>query len=100
MPFMDDFAMFGETYVATLQLADDTFGLLAYLGLKFHPTKENFLPILVGDHLGMTLDFEKGEFRSPTAKLKRIVVLAKMLLCKATSHKQWVSVKTFTCLAG
>ena len=47
----------------------------------------------------MTLDFQKGEFRVPTAKLKSIVVLAKTLLCRAASHKRWVSVKTLACLA-
>jgi hypothetical protein len=47
----------------------------------------------------MILDSEKGEFRAPTAKIKSIAVLAKTLLCKAASHKRWVSVKTLACLA-
>ena len=67
---MDDFAKFGETYDATLQLADYTFGLLTNLGLQLHPTKGHFQPIQVGDHPEMILDFERGEFRAPTAKLK------------------------------
>ena len=92
--------MFGETYDATLQLADYTLGLLRSLGLKVHPTKGHFLPILVGNYLGMILYFKKEEFRAPTARLKSIAVLAKTLLCRGASHKQWVSVKTFTCLAG
>ena len=92
--------MFCETYDATLQLADYTFGLLLSLCMKPPTAKGHFLPILVGDHLGMILDFEKGEFRAPTAKLKSIVVLAKTLLCRVASHKRWVSVKTLACLAG
>ncbi len=92
--------MFGETYDATLQPADYTFGLLRSLGLKVHPTKGHFLPILVGDHLGMILGFEKGESRAPTAKLKSIAILAKTLLCKVASHKRWVSVNTLACLTG
>jgi hypothetical protein len=96
---VDDLAMFGETYDATLQLADYTFGLLRSLGLKVHPTKGNFLPILVWDHLGMIMDLEKGEFRAPSTKLKSIIVLAKTLLCRTTSHKRWISVKTLACLA-
>ncbi len=71
LPFVDDFAMFGETYEATLQLAGYTFSLLDNLGLKVHPTKGHFLPILVGDHLLMILDFEKGEFRAPIDKQAR-----------------------------
>ena len=54
--------MFEDTYEKTLALATTVFALLASLGLKVHPAKGHFLPILVGDHLGMTLDFEKGEF--------------------------------------
>ena len=92
--------MFGETYEETLQLASYTFSLLDSLGLKVHPTKGHFLPVLVGEHLGMTLDFEKGEFRAPIAKLENIAVLAKMLLCSAAAHKRWVRVKALVSLAG
>ena len=80
--------MFGETYDKTLHLATFTFALLASLGIKVHPTKGQFLPVLVGEHLGMILDFDKGVFRAPTAKLKSIAVLAKTLLCRAASHKR------------
>ena len=93
LPFVDDFAMFEDTYDKTLALATAVFALLASFGLKVHPTKGNFLPILVGDHLGMTLDFEKDEFRAPTVNLKDIATLAKGLLCRATSHKRSMSVK-------
>ena len=100
LPFVDDFAMFEENYEATLPLANRIFALLASLELNWHPTKGNYLPIMVGEHLGMILDFEKGEFQAPTEKLKSIAVLAKTLLCRAASHKQWVSVKNLACLAG
>ena len=53
--------MFEESYDKTLLLAKHTFALLTSLGLKRHPTKGHFLPILVGEHLGMILYFEKGE---------------------------------------
>ncbi len=84
--------MFGEDYDKTLLLATTTFALLDNLGLKVHPTKGYFLPVLVGGHFGMTLDLAKGEFRAPIAKLKIIVVLAKTLLCRAAAHKWWVIV--------
>ncbi len=90
--------MFGETYDKTLQLTTFTFALLASLGLKVHPTKGHFLPVLIGEHLGMILDFDKGIFRAPTAKLNNIAVLFKTLLCKAASHKCWVSVKSLASL--
>ena len=61
-PFVDDFVMFEEIYDKTLALATTVFALLASLEIKVHPTKGHFLPILVVNHLGMTLDFENGEF--------------------------------------
>jgi hypothetical protein len=92
--------MFEDFYDKTLALATIVFALLASFGLKMHPTKGHFLPILVGDHLGMILDFEKGEFRAPMVKLKEIAALARGLLCRAASHKRWVSVKALASLAG
>ena len=65
LPFVDNFAMFGETHDKTLHLAALTFSLLASLGLKVHSTKGHFLLVLVGGHLGMTLDFEKGSSEAP-----------------------------------
>ena len=84
--------MFEDTYDKTLALANTVFALLASLGLKVHPTKGHFLSILVGDHLGMTLDFEKREIRAPVVKTKDIAALAKGLLCRAASYKRWASV--------
>ena len=88
LPFVDDFAMFEDTYHKTQALATAIFALLASLGLKVHPTKGHILPIIVGDHLGMILDLENGEFRAPTVKLKDIAALAKGLLCRAVSKKR------------
>ncbi len=56
--------------------------------------------MLIGEHLGMILDFDKVIFRAPIAKLKSIAVLAKTLMCKAASHKRWISVKSLASLAG
>ena len=64
--------MFEDTYDNTLALATTIFALLSSLGLKVHPTKGHFLPILLWDHIGMILDFDKGEFRAPNVKLKDI----------------------------
>ena len=92
--------MFEDTHDKILALVTTVFALLASLGLKVHPTKDHSLSILVGDHLCMTLDFEKGESRAPTAKLKDIAALVKGMLCRATSHTRWVSVKALASLAG
>jgi hypothetical protein len=77
LSFGDDFTNFEDTYDKTLALVNIVFALLASLALKLHPTKRHFLPVLVKDHLGMALDFEKGQLRAPTVKLKDIATLAK-----------------------
>ena len=51
--------MFENGYDKALALATTVFALIASLGLKLHPTKGHFLPILVGEHLDIILYFEK-----------------------------------------
>jgi hypothetical protein len=48
----------------------------------------------------MIIDMKMEQFVAPTAKLEHIAVLAKTLLCRATTHKRWFSVKTVGSLAG
>jgi hypothetical protein len=56
--------------------------------LKIHPTKGHFIPILIGEYMGMIIDMKEGQFVAPTAKLKQIAVMAKTPLCQAASHKR------------
>ena len=86
--------MFAVSYEEIVKLKNVTFTMLTGLGLKVHPTKGgHFDPILIGEHLGMIIDMKEGQFVAPTTKLKQIAVLAKTLLCRAVTHKRWVSVK-------
>jgi hypothetical protein len=100
LPFVDEFALFEVSYDETLKLKVYTFTLLTELGLKIHPTKGHLDPILIGEHMGMTIDMKVGQFVAPTAKLKQIDVLAKTPMCRAAAHKRWVIVKTIASLAG
>jgi hypothetical protein len=100
LPFVDDFALFEVSYDETLNLKAYTFSLLTGLGLKIHPTKGHFDPILIGEHLGMIIDMKVEQILAPEAKLKQIAVLAKTLLRRAAAHKRWVNVKTLASLAG
>ncbi len=100
LPFVDDFALFDTSFDKTLKLKDYTFVLLTGPGLKINSTKGHFIPILIGEHLGMIIDMKEGQFVAPTAKLKQIAELAKTLLCRAAAHKRWANVKTLASLAG
>ncbi len=70
-----------------MKMKETTFKLLEDLGLMVHPSNEYFLPTQVGKHMVMVLDYERGEFRAPTSKLKSVASLAKSLLCKAAANK-------------
>jgi hypothetical protein len=97
---VDDFALFRVSYDETLKLKNVTFDLLTRLGLKINPTKGHFIPILIGEHLGIITDMKESQFVAPTANAKQIAVLAKTLLYRAAAHKRRVSVKTLASLAG
>jgi hypothetical protein len=64
LPF-DDFAIFAKAFDSAMKLKVATFALLNDLGLQLHPTKGYHTPVQVGDHLGMTIDMKKNEFRAP-----------------------------------
>ena len=100
LPFVDDFALFAKSFAAAMELKEVTFSLLNSLGLQIHPTKGHHIATMMGDHLGMTLDFAKNEFRAPEKKLKDISISAKQLLVKSTANKRWVPVKSLASLAG
>jgi len=67
---VDDFALFAVAYDETPKLKNVTFALLTRLGLKIHPTKGHFIPILIGEYLGVIIDMKKGQFVALTTKLK------------------------------
>ena len=73
--------------------------MLTGLGLKIHPTKGHFDPILIGEHMDMIIDMKVGQLIANTAKLKQIDVLTKTLPHRASAHKRWVSVKALASLA-
>ena len=100
LPFVDDFAVFANSFDEAQQRRDQVFTLLHDLGLSVHETKGHHTPVQVGEHLGMTLDFEKGEFRAPPKKLEDIASLAKQILYRAAAHRRWISVKTLASLTG
>ncbi len=76
LPFVDDFALFAKSFAAAMELKDVTFSLLNGLVLHIHPTKGHHIATQVGDHLDMTLDFEKRLFVAPKPKLDSIAAMA------------------------
>ena len=85
LPFVDDFALFAVSYEEALKLKTFVFTLLTGLGLKIHPSKGRFDPILIGEHLGMIIGMKEGQFVAPTTKLNQIAILAKNAAMSSSS---------------
>ena len=64
LPFKEYFDLFDVSYNETRKLKVNTFKIIPRLSLKIHSTKGNFLPILIGEQLGMIIDIQTGQFRS------------------------------------
>jgi hypothetical protein len=77
LPFVVDFTMFAKSFAAAMELKDVTFFLLNGLGLHIHPTKGHHIATQVGDHLGMTLDFERGLTRTSNYVYSLILTVPK-----------------------
>jgi hypothetical protein len=69
---MDDFLFMANSREATLLLRDCVEALLYRLGLQRNPNKGLWEPTQVGDHLGLTIDLQKSEFRAPVDKLQAL----------------------------
>lgn len=70
-------------------MKDLVFSTLDDLGLSIHPTKGFHVHVQIADHLGLTIDLEKGEFRATESKLRSIAVLEKTLLFQASANLRW-----------
>ena len=86
--FVDKSALFAKSFEVAMELKDVTFALLDDLGMNIHPTKGCHTTIREGDHLGMTIDTKKNEFRAPKTKRDNIASAAKRLLVRAAQNKR------------
>lgn len=100
LPFADDFALFESSEQACMERKVSTFALLADLGLDIHPDKGYHTPVQIGEHLGLEIDFVEGVFRAPAAKLAKISIMAKQMLCTAAASQRWIRAKALAALAG
>jgi hypothetical protein len=65
LPDMDDFVFLADSCDAALLLRQRADSLLSRLGLLHNPKKGILTPTQVGDHLGLTIDFDRSEIRAP-----------------------------------
>jgi hypothetical protein len=62
---MDDFMFLAEWYEATMFLRQSVDAPLTRMELLRDPKKGIWTPTQVGDHLGLTIDFDCGDIRAP-----------------------------------
>jgi hypothetical protein len=92
---MDDFLFLAESYEAALLLRHRVDFLLTYLSLLgllnvYYPKKGIWAYIKIGDHLGLTIDFERGEFPDPQDKVHIVTKQVYSLLGRAASNARWL----------
>ncbi|KAK3233814.1 hypothetical protein CYMTET_55911, partial [Cymbomonas tetramitiformis] len=63
--------------------------VLNRLGLRRNEKKGQWTPAQVVEHMGLEVNFLKGEFRVTEARLQKIYSKATDLLCEAAREKRW-----------
>jgi hypothetical protein len=84
LPYMDDFWFIVNSREASILLRNRVEALLHRLGLHRNPNKGLWEPTLLGDHLGLTIDFMSIEFRAPVDNLQ---ALSKRLQRRSAAHR-------------
>jgi hypothetical protein len=74
--------------------------MLDKLGPLRNPKKGVLTPTQVSDHLGLTVDFNHGEFRAPHDKLHHLSQQASALLGRAASNGRWLQIRQLAAFAG
>jgi hypothetical protein len=97
---MDDFLFLADSYEDALLLRQRVHALLDSLGLQRNPKKGVWTPTQVSDHLGLTVDFQRGMFRALPAKLQQLAQHASSLLCRAASNARWLPTRQLAAFAG
>jgi hypothetical protein len=97
---MDDFLFLADSHDDALLLRQRVQALLDSLGLQRNPQKGVWTPTQVGDHLGLTVDLQLGEFRAPPAKLQHLARQASSLLGRAASNARWLPTRQQAAFAG
>ncbi|KAK3241861.1 hypothetical protein CYMTET_48407 [Cymbomonas tetramitiformis] len=89
LPYMDDFHLLEDSEEEADELWYRVERVLNRLGLRRNEKKGQWEPAQVVEHLGLEIDFLKGEFRVTSARLQKIYSKAIDLLCETSRKKRW-----------
>jgi hypothetical protein len=85
LPYTDDLLFLAGSYQAAVLLRTHVDALLTRLGLQRNPKKGIWTPTQIGDHLGLTVDFERADSVPPWTSLTSSP--SKPLLYSAQQHR-------------
>eukprot|EP00854_Cymbomonas_tetramitiformis_P015010 gene15010-biopygen15455 len=83
LPYMDDFLVIVKTQDEAYVQRDRVSRLLVRLGFFRNEKKGHWEPTQVAEHLGLEMDLKDGLFRVTEARLWKIHLKAKALICRA-----------------
>jgi hypothetical protein len=97
---MDDFMFMTDSCKAALLLRNRVEALLHRLGFQRDPKKGMWETTQLGDHLDLTIDLPKGEFRAPIDKPHTLSKQASTLLGRAACNVRWLPARQVAAFAG
>ena len=100
LPYLDDFLCVCRSREEAVLAARWIRELLDDLGLPWHPSKCQWEPVQVLEHLGLVIDTERGLFLVSPKRVAKIQRAARDLLCRAAAGRRWLPAKAVAAFAG
>jgi hypothetical protein len=100
LPYLDDFLLISRSHSDALRDRDILQTLLHNLGLKRNESKGQWEPQQTVDHLGLSVDSQRGLFLVPPAKVTKIQKAAKEMIIRAKSNCRWVHSRALASFSG
>lgn len=101
LPFVDDFLALLPTEKEAYRARDFVEATLNRLGLTRKPGKGAWEhPVQRLEHLGMVVDTKKGVFQITPAKLNKLRITAKDVLCRAARQRRLINKKALAKFCG
>jgi hypothetical protein len=70
------------------------------LGMLRNPKKGVWTPTHIGNHLGLTIELDRGKFRAPTEKLHNLTQHTSSPLGRAASSARWFPTDQLAAFVG